>query len=157
MATKLVTTKVATTKRASPFLDDYLPYLLGHASEVMNKDFDRYVKATGLSPVEWRTLASLSDADGLTVGQLCKKVVAQQPTLTKALKRMDEVGLVRREDDAADLRKTRVFATPQGRTLARRLMRAALEHEADLLRHAPLALVDELKKALRGLLARRRG
>ena len=48
------------------FLDDYLPYLLGHASHELNKDFDRYVKAAGLSPLEWRTLATLADDDGLT-------------------------------------------------------------------------------------------
>ena len=73
------------------FLDGYLPYLLGVASYVMNRDFHDDVKAAGLSPLEWRTLATLSDkgGDGITVGELCRKVVSLQPAQTKAIKRLD--------------------------------------------------------------------
>lgn len=134
------------------FLDGYLPYLLGRASYVMNKDFDGDVKAAGLSPLEWRTLATLSDRDGLTVGALCRKAVAQQPTLTKAIKRLDEAGLVRREDDAADLRKTRVFISARGREVAGELIRAAKKHEAQMVRSLGAAQIETLKSALSQIL-----
>lgn len=149
-----VRSAAAATEPAS-FLDDYLPYLLGHASEVMNKDFDRFVRAAGVSPIEWRTLASLERSDGLTIGELCKIVVAQQPTMTKAIKHMDEAGLVERSGDADDARKTRVYLTTLGRALARELEQAARAHEADSLRHVDSSQVRELKDALRVILARR--
>lgn len=137
------------------FLDDYLPYLLGHASWVMNKDFDDYVRAAGLSPVEWRTLATLHDRDGLTIGELCRIVVAQQPTLTKAVKRLSEVGLARREDDEGDLRKTRVFRTVRGRKVTADLITRALEHEQALVGGLGAEELRLLKRALRQILARR--
>lgn len=147
---------MSVAKPSGHFLESYLPYLLGHASHVMNKEFDAYARQAGLSPVEWRTLASLSDRDGLTIGELCRKVVAQQPTLTKAIKRLHELALVRREDDAADLRKTRVYETPRGRALALRLIKAARAHEAGMVRHLTTEQLKALKAGLREILARRR-
>ncbi len=141
------------TQRPPSFLDGYLPYLLGLASYVMNKDFDDDVKAAGLSPLEWRTLATLSDGDSITVGQLCRKAVAQQPTLTKAIKRLDEAGLVRREDDAADLRRTRVFITARGRAIAGELIRAAKQHETQMVRNLGAAQIEALRAALAQILA----
>ena len=153
-------TKVQALQRAArdstSFLEGYLPYLLGHASAVMNRDFDTYVKSAGLSPLEWRTLASLADEDGLTIGALCKKAVALQPSLTKAIKRLHEAGLVRREDDDTDLRKTRAFIAPRGLRLTRELMKAALAHEGELTRHLTGDQVKLLKRTLREVLAQRR-
>ena len=60
--------------------------------------------------LEWRTLVTLTDkgSDGITVDQLCLKVVSLQSAQTKAIKRPDDAGLVRREDYADDLRRMRV-------------------------------------------------
>lgn len=138
------------------FLDQHLPYLFGHASYVMNKDFDVLAKAAGLAPVEWRVLASLHDDEGLTIGELARKVVARQPTLTKAIKRMHEAGLVRREDDDADLRKTRVYQTRRGQTLAVRLINVAKAHEAQLLRWLTEGEIAALKRVLQEVLRRER-
>jgi DNA-binding MarR family transcriptional regulator len=138
------------------FLDRHLPYLFGHASYVMNKDFDARAKAAGLAPVEWRVLASLYDDEGLTIGELARKVVARQPTLTKAIKRMHEAGLVRREDDATDLRKTRVYQTRRGRTLALRLIEVAKAHEAQLLQWLTPGEITALKRTLQEILGRER-
>jgi DNA-binding MarR family transcriptional regulator len=136
------------------FLDDYLPYLLGHASHVMNKDFDEYVRATGLSPIEWRTLATISDRNGLTIGELCRIVVAKQPTLTKIVQRLAAAGLARRADDGDDLRKTRVSSTARGRTVAARLMTVAHAHERELLGSLTADQLAMLKGTLRKILAR---
>jgi DNA-binding MarR family transcriptional regulator len=135
------------------FLDDYLPYLLGHASHVMNKDFDEYVRAAGLSPIEWRTLATISDRSGRTIGELCRIVVAKQPTLTKVVKRLAAAGLARREDDGDDLRKTRVSSTARGRTIAARLMAVAHEHERELLGTLTADQLTMLKGTLRKILS----
>lgn len=157
MSTPAKIRRLRPTQGPTPaFLEGYLPYLLGLASLVMNKDFDDEVRAAGLSPLEWRTLATLSDGDGITIGQLCKKVVAQQPTLTKAIKRLDEIGLVRREDDAADLRKTRAFITPRGRSIAGELIRGAKQHEAQMVRNLSPAQLAALKAALAQILAQGR-
>jgi DNA-binding MarR family transcriptional regulator len=147
---------VAAVAPAEAFLDQHLPYLFGHASYVMNKDFDSVAKAAGLAPLEWRVLASLHDAEGLTIGELARKVVARQPTLTKAIKRMHEADLVRREDDEADLRRTRVYPTRRGRALAARLIEAAKAHEAQLMRWLTEEEIGALKRVLQEVLRRER-
>ncbi|MEN9626783.1 MAG: hypothetical protein RJA10_9, partial [Pseudomonadota bacterium] len=48
------------TKDELPFVDDYLPALLGQASHLIQAEFHRVVKSKGLSVAEWRVLASLA-------------------------------------------------------------------------------------------------
>lgn len=136
------------------FLDGYLPYLLGHASYAMNKDFDRFVQAGGISPLEWRVLATLSDDNRLTIGELARKVVALQPTLTRAIQRMETAGLVERADDAKDLRKTRAHVTRAGRTLVATLIKRALQHEQQWLRGFSPKEVDVVRRVLQTLIER---
>jgi MarR family transcriptional regulator, organic hydroperoxide resistance regulator len=141
-------------RKSQAFLDDYLPYLLGRASYVINKDFDKHVQSYGLSPLEWRVLATLSDRDGRTIGDLAQMVVAQQPTLTKAIKRMAQVELVRTADGEDDQRKTIVYETDKGRALAATLIKQAREHEASLLAAFTASDVSRLREILRVLIER---
>lgn len=143
------------------FVRDYLPYLLGQANYAVHRAFAAKVRAAGLSSTEWRVLATLSDGDGLTIGELAREVLAQQPTLTKLVDRMARAGLVERRGDAADGRRTLVFATARGRTLVTPLLAQARAHERAAL--APFAAADvaALKDVLRALaqappIARRR-
>ena len=111
------------------FFEDYLSYLLAQASYAIYKEFDRAVRAAGLSSLEWRVLATLSDGDGLTVGEVARAVIAQQPTLTKLIDRMVEQGLVGKRDDPSDRRRTLVYETAQGRRIVKPLLAAAKAHE----------------------------
>jgi DNA-binding MarR family transcriptional regulator len=133
------------------FIDDYLSYLLALASYAVYRDFGREVKEAGLSSLEWRVLASLSDGAGMTVGQLAREVVAKQPTLTKLVNRMAAAGLVRRGDDDADARRTLVFATPAGRAKIAHLLVAAKRHEAALLARYSAREAAAFKDMLRAL------
>ena len=148
--------KILGHRSEQPFLDGYLPYLLGHASFAINKDFDRYVQAFGISALEWRVLATLWNSDGLTIGELARIVVSQQPTLTKAIKKMEEGGLVERRSDAEDLRKTLAFATDQGRSLCEKLISRALQHERQWLRGFSDAEIDTLKRIMQAIIKRGR-
>jgi DNA-binding MarR family transcriptional regulator len=136
------------------FVRDYLPYLLGQANFAVHKAFAAKVRAAGLSSTEWRVLATLSDGDGLTIGDLALEVLAQQPTLTKLADRMARAGLVERRADAADGRRTLVFATARGLTLVAPLLAQAKAHERAAL--APFAAKDvaALKDVLRALAGR---
>ena len=76
---------------ARRFVDGYLGYLLGQANHAVYKDFDREVRAAGLSSIEWRVLATLHDSTPLAVSRLALEVLSKQPTVTKLVQRM--VGL----------------------------------------------------------------
>ena len=112
------------------FIDDYLSYLLAQASYVVYKEFDQAVRAAGLSSLEWRVLATLSAGVPISIGDLAREVLAQQPTLTKLVQRMRETGWVRTVRDASDQRRTQVSIAPAGRAMVRPLLAAAKRQEA---------------------------
>ena len=136
------------------FIDDYLSYLLARASQAVYREFERQVRAAGLASLEWRVLATLSDGDGMTVGELAREVLAKQPTVTKLVQRMAGAGWVTLGSDDADARRTRVVATRKGRDAVARLIRAAKRHEAEALASFSEREVATLKKILSALIER---
>ena len=115
------------------FIDDYLAYLLAQASHRISGEFHREVEAAGLSVTEWRVLASLADGARETIGTLSQLTLTKQPTLSKIVQRMERQGLVMRGNMASDRRQTLVALTPQGQKVARRHLRRALGHQAQVL------------------------
>lgn len=136
------------------FIDGYLSYLLARASHTVYREFHAQVQAAGLGSLEWRLLATLSDGDGLTIGDLAREILAQQPTLTKLVQRMEKAGWVRRGADPADARRTLVFQTPQGQATVAALLAQAKVHEDTLLEGFSERDVTALKKILRALIGR---
>lgn len=137
----------------STFIDNYLSYLLSRAGHTVYREFHAQVHLAGLSSLEWRVLATLSDGDGLTVGELAHEVLAEQSTLTKLVQRMAHAGWVQRGADEHDARRTLVFETAQGRAVVSPLLKAAKKHEAKLLDGFSAAEIAALKKILRALIA----
>ena len=133
------------------FVRDYLSYLLAQASYAVYKEFDAQVRAAGLSSIEWRVLATLSDGDGLTIGELAREVLAQQPTLTKLVDRMERAGLVERRGDETDGRRTLVYETAGGRARVAPLLVQAKAHERAALGAFAPQEAEALKRALRDL------
>ena len=136
------------------FVDGYLSYLLGRASHAVFREFHREVKAAGLSSLEWRVLATLSDGQRYTVGDLAHDVLAKQPTLTKLIQRMEENGWVNSGGDEADARRTLVYETAKGHAVAMRLIRLAKAHEKRVLAQFELHEIALLKNVLNQLFIR---
>jgi DNA-binding MarR family transcriptional regulator/GNAT superfamily N-acetyltransferase len=134
--------------------DGYLSYLLSRAGHVVYQDFYAVVHAAGLSTPEWRVLAALSAGDGATIGDLAQEVLAQQPTLTKLVQRMEKAGWVQRGADTSDARRTLVLETAQGQAAVAALLRQAKQHESALLAGISPREVLILKKVLRTLINR---
>lgn len=130
------------------FVHEYLGYLLGQANHALCREFDAHVRAAGLSPVEWRVLATLHDGQALTVSRLAHEVLAKQPTVTKLAQRMEEQGWLARQADPADQRRTLVAATAAGKRLVRPLLRRARARESEMLRALGASEQAALKKLL---------
>jgi len=136
---------------APGFVEDYLAYLLARASHRISAEFHAEVAACGLSVLEWRVLASLASGNSLSVGELSDTVLAQQPTLTKLLGRMEQQGLVHRRTGIRDRRQTTVTITPQGQQVVMPLLERARAHEARVLAEIGAAQGQQLKLLLRRL------
>jgi DNA-binding MarR family transcriptional regulator len=142
----------ASQTRKSRFIDNYLSYLLSRAGHMVYREFHAHVHEAGLSSMEWRVLATLSDGDGLTVGELAREVLAEQSTLTKLVQRMEKAGWLLRGADASDARRTLVFETSKGQAVVADLLKQAKKHEAQLLANFSTSETAALKKILRALI-----
>ena len=81
----------------------------------------------------WSRLCCLADGARETIGTLSQLTLTKQPTLSKIVQRMERHGLVMRGNMASDRRQTLVALTPQGQKVARRHLRRALGHQAQVL------------------------
>lgn len=136
------------------FIDDYLAYLLARASQLVSHQFHAQLAEAGMRVPEWRVLATLSDRQELSIGQLAEATLLKQPTLTRVVSKMEEAGWVKRRGEQTDRRITQVMITPLGRrVVADHLMRAKA-HEAQILQGYSAAEIDTMKAALRELIAR---
>lgn len=136
------------------FIDDYLSYLLSHAAHLVARAFHAHVESLGFSVPVWRVLATLSDGDGLPVGELARITLYKQPTLTRIIDRLETDGIVRRAADSEDRRRVLIHITDKGRSLVARLLQDAKDHESMILQGYSDAEIALLKQALRTLIDR---
>jgi DNA-binding MarR family transcriptional regulator len=139
---------------AERFVNDYLLYLLARASSEVSAQFHQRLKTHGLQVAEWRVLASLSDGDGMTIGELAARALQRQPTMTKIITRMADAGLVERRPDASDRRKVRIFITGDGRRRVDDALADAKAHEQEVLADYSPTEAAQMKLMLRALVDR---
>ena len=82
----------------------------------------RQESGTALSPTQHTLLATVVRLGPVTLGDLAAQEGVRPPTVTAAIARLEEQGLVRRERDATDRRVTHVEATAEGRRVLERAL-----------------------------------
>ena len=133
------------------FIDDYLAYLLSQASQAVSNEFRSCLAAADVSVIEWRVLSTLSDHPQIAVGQLSNIVMCKQPTLSKAIDRMEAKGWVRRSLSRQDRRVIAVTIDKPGLKIASKLLVKAKEMEESELSGFGKNEIQILKKTLRNL------
>jgi DNA-binding MarR family transcriptional regulator len=77
----------------------------------------RQQSETSVSPTQIAALATIERRGPLTLGALAEVEAVQPPTITAAVDRLENEGLVQRRRDPADRRVTHVQVTAAGRRL----------------------------------------
>ena len=136
---------------ATGFLDGYLPYLLRQADQTLSEPFYAVLTRYGVARSEWRVLAVLHELGDLGVVELAAASLSPQPTVTHALRRLEDRDLVTRRPGDHDKRQRIISITPSGAQLTTALIdeATALEHEA----LADVADLAGLSQQLRDLTA----
>ncbi len=100
-------------------------------------------------------LRSLWSQDGLTPGEVAKRLGLSTPTITRATTRMEAAGLLRREPHPTDRRLVRLYLTERGRDLEAtiedemaRLTDRALDGFDDAERAAVVRALDRIRRNL---------
>jgi homoprotocatechuate degradation regulator HpaR len=103
------------------FVHRNLPRLLLQAREAVMTHTRPSLREHGLSDQQWRVLRVLGEHGAVETGRVASEAYILGPSLTGVLARMERDGLIRRERDPADQRRTVVEATAKGRKLVDRL------------------------------------
>lgn len=148
---KKPTTVLKHTASKGHFIDDYLAYLLAQASHAVSSEFRSCLAEADVSVIEWRVLSTLSDHPEISVGRLSDIVICKQPTLSKALDRMEAKGWVTRSLSRRDRRVIAVSIDKAGMKIARSLLVKAKELEESELSGFSKKEIRTLKKTLREL------
>ena len=139
---------------SSSFTHRNLPSLLLQAREAVMTHFSPDLRKQGLSDQQWRVLRVLGEhagGGGIDTGTIAIKACLLGPSLTGVLARMERDGLVKRQRDAQDARRTLVAATAKGKRLVRRLSTSIEAHYAAMelaLGKAQLATMYQLLDAV---------
>ena len=101
-------------------LDAQLCFALYSAQLAMGKIYRRQLADLGLTYPQYLVMLVLWESDGITVTALGERLYLDSATLTPLLKRLQALGLLRRDRVLADQRQVCVTLTAAGRDLKQR-------------------------------------
>jgi homoprotocatechuate degradation regulator HpaR len=113
---------------STTFAHRNLPRLLLQARESVMAHTRPGLRGVGLSDQQWRVLRVLGEHGTVETGRVAREAFILGPSLTGVLARMERDGLVQRERDPTDQRRTVVQATPKGLKLVDRLSHTIEAH-----------------------------
>ena len=102
------------TPDTAAFAHRNLPRLLLQAREAVMAHTRPALRAHALSDQQWRVLRVLGEMGTVETARIAREAFIVGPSLTGVLNRMERDGLILRETDPADQRRTVVRATEQG-------------------------------------------
>ena len=139
---------------AEPTLDlaHFVPYRLSILSNRVSSAIARtYSDRFDLTIPEWRVMAILGGAAGLSAGDVAQRTAMDKVQVSRAIARLVENKRVQRVVDAADGRVARLSLTAKGRAIYDEVAPLALELEAkflDVLSPAERASLDRIMTKL---------
>lgn len=114
-------------------LEAFLPYRLSLLSNTVSEGIaSSYRDQHGLSVTEWRVLAILGRFPGVTASDVGARGAMDKVTVSRAVARLGEKGLVRRESDPRDRRRVALTLTRRGAALFEAVVPEALAYERRL-------------------------
>jgi DNA-binding MarR family transcriptional regulator len=109
--------KASRTKHQEQKLVDFLCFAVYSANLTFGKAYKPILEQLGLTYTQYITIVALSEEDNQTVTGLGEKLFLESNTVTPMLKKLENMGYVYRQREAADERQVRVGLTNEGRIL----------------------------------------
>ncbi|KRR19916.1 MarR family winged helix-turn-helix transcriptional regulator [Bradyrhizobium retamae] len=107
-------------------LGDFLCFAIYSANLAFGRAYKKGLDELGLTYPQWIAIVALWEQDGQTVSELGEKMFLESNTLTPILKKLEQMGYLRRQRDPADERQVRISLTEAGRRLREKGMHMKL-------------------------------
>ena len=115
-------------------LEAFLPYRMSILSNTVSNaiardDHDQF----GLTVPEWRVMAVLGRFGPDAATELCARTAMDKVTVSRAMNRLIDHGLITRSSDSDDRRRVIARLTRKGKSIHDKIVPVALAHERNLL------------------------
>jgi DNA-binding MarR family transcriptional regulator len=114
------------TDRDAPKLADFLCFAIYSANLAYGKAYKPILDELGVTYTQWITIVALWEEDRQTVSSLGAKLFLESNTLTPILKKLEAMGMIRRQRSTEDERQVIVSLTDAGRALRERGLQRTL-------------------------------
>ena len=101
-------------------LDNQLCFPLYAAARRVTGLYTPYLKPLGLTYTQYIVLLVLWEKDGITVGEICERVMLDNGTVSPLLKKLQQDGYIERKRSGEDERIVLITLTGEGRALKER-------------------------------------
>ncbi|MDF1791929.1 MAG: MarR family transcriptional regulator [Thalassobaculaceae bacterium] len=106
-------------------LQDQIGHLLRRAHQRNTQIFLEAFEAAGLTPTQWAALAMLSQEGAASQNALGRMTAMDPATIQGVIRRLEERGLITREADPDDKRRTMLRLSPDGEAMTDAMAEAA--------------------------------
>lgn len=98
-------------------LDNQLCFPIYAASRIITSLYTPYLKPLGLTYTQYILFLVLWERDGLTVGEICKRLMLDSGTLSPILKKLRQQEYIEKKQSTSDERSFIITLTEKGREL----------------------------------------
>ena len=101
-------------------LENQLCFPLYAAARAVTNLYTPYLKELDLTYTQYLVMLVLWEKDGITVGDICRKLMLDSGTLSPLLKKMSNIGYLEKHHSKDDERSVLIYLTEHGRGLQER-------------------------------------
>ncbi len=98
-------------------LDNQLCFPVYAAARAITSVYTPYLKPLGLTYTQYILFLVLWEKDGLTVGEICRRLMLDSGTLSPMLKKLRDQGYIEKKQSETDERSFIITLTDKGRAL----------------------------------------
>lgn len=136
-------------KLAALHLEKFLPYRLSVVTNRISGALSRhYADRFGIGIPEWRVIANLGRHPGITANDVVERSAMDKVTVSRAVAALETKGLLARERDSDDKRKSRLTLSTKGQAVYAEIAPLALGFERDLLTALSTDEVAQLERII---------
>ena len=133
-------------------LEDCFIFLMAKVYQKAHSNFKKQLQRYDLTPMRHLVLEALWDEEGLTAGEIARRLVLDNATLSGVIDRMAKTGWIVKQADPGDKRAMQIFLTAKAKEMKAPILEERRKANEDGL--SPLSPEEKvfLKRLLKDLL-----